>query len=162
GGDGVAAAGAAAGRPEDVQGDHGLDRDRLAGAGGEGGAAGRQEVAGADRGRAEGAGGLRPGELGGGRELVRDGGGGGRAGAGVGDGDGEGRRGAGVDRVREPGGDRLGDGQVREQRYARRRLGGDLVAERAEVLGQREDHRRAVGQRRGVAGLDGPGLGEGE
>src|SRR6185369_691333 len=42
GGNGVAAAGAAAGRPEDVQGDDGADGDRGAGTGREGGAAGRQ------------------------------------------------------------------------------------------------------------------------
>src|SRR5262249_43033329 len=50
--------------------------------------------------------------------------------------------------------------EVRHQGHTRRGGGGDDVAEVAEVLGQGEGHVRRVGQRRGVAGLDGPGLGE--
>ena len=53
---------AAAGRPEDVQrGSTALTVIGARGAGGEGRAGGRQEVAGADRGRVEGAGGDGPG-----------------------------------------------------------------------------------------------------
>src|SRR5262249_34368092 len=142
------------GRPKDIQGNQGADNDRGGGAGGE-------EVAGADRGRGEGAGGDNPGEqvlLG---QLVGDEDVAGRPGAGVRDGDGEGGRVAGVDHVHTAG-DRLHDLEFRQQRHARRRPGGDLVGEVAEVLGQGEDHRGIVDQRVGVPGLDGPGRGEGE